>query len=298
MKKLLQAAIVLAALAVGGWGYWLWSQPTPDFADVAYADRSERNVLDVYRAPQGSRPAPAIIVIHGGGFEMGSKGNPDGLEELRAAGFAVVAINYRYSSEAVWPAQRDDVADAIRHVRANAERYGIDPERLGVWGASAGGHLAATAGIMLANDPATRVQAVVDWFGPIDFALMDADMQASGNGGSQTLSADSPESRLIGASVSQQPERAARASPRVALAALGEAAILPPFLIMHGARDPLIAPRQSQRLAAAITARGGEADLVILPRGTHGGGDFAEPAATARVVAFFERTLQSTPTGL
>lgn len=291
-RRLLLITCALILLAAGSYAGWRLSRPVPDIADAVYADRSDRNVLDIYLAPEAARPAPVIMWIHGGGFEFGDKADPEGLEALRAAGFAVASINYRYSSEAVWPAQRDDVASAIRYLRTNAERFGIDPARIGVWGASAGGSLAATAGTALASDPQTRVQAVVDWFGPVDFSTMDADMAASGVSTSSTLSADSPESRLIGAPVGSRPDLARAASAVAAAGMMAEGVTPPPFLIMHGAQDPLIAAGQSRRLAAALRARGGDVELIILPDGTHGGGGFGDDAALARVVDFLTRQLR------
>lgn len=294
MKRTLLALGLLALL--GGAALWWFALrstvPPPDFADIAYAQTSSCQRIDIWGAPSAAGPMPVILWVHGGGFAMGDKSNPEGHAALQAAGFAVASMNYRYSSDAIWPAQRDDVAAAIRHLRSYASRYGIDPDRIGIWGASAGGHLAATAGTALASDPETRVQAVVDWFGPIDFVAMDADMAASGVSTSTTLASDSPESRLIGAAVGERPDLARAASPLNAIMTLPAGATLPPFLIMHGAQDDFIAARQSERLAAALRARGGTAELVILPDGTHGGGGFTDAAATQRVVAFFARHLR------
>lgn len=295
-KRFVLAGVLLVALAGLAWLVWEASAPKPDHANRPYADRSDRQTLDVYLASpvtpaNRAGAAPVILWIHGGGFAMGDKSRPPALDALRSAGFAVASMNYRYSSEAIWPAQRDDVAAAIRHLRAHAARYGIDPQRIGVWGASAGGALAAVAGSALAADPDTRVQAVVDWFGPVDFLTMDADMAASGVATSNTAGADSPESRLIGAPVGTAPALARAASAVALVAAMPDGVAPPPFLIMHGGRDPLIAAGQSRRLADAVRAKGGDVELVILPEGTHGGGAFDEPAAEQRVVRFFTSRL-------
>jgi dipeptidyl aminopeptidase/acylaminoacyl peptidase len=151
-------------------------------------------------------------------------------------------------------------------------------------------------GIALAGDEKTRVQAVVDWFGPIDFARMDSDMAKLGRTGKMGLTneADSPESKLIGAAVGQNPEKAFAASPLFYLSKLPIGADVPPFLIMHGADDPLIAPGQSQRLYRALIKRGGPdaASLKILPGSGHGDGQFADQSSEDAVVAFFKKNLQ------
>ena len=155
---------------------------TKAFRDLAYVPGGhERQKLDLFLPPTGSR-WPLVVAIHGGAFRMGSKEcEPAGA--FVARGFAVAAINYRLSQHAVFPAQIEDARAAVRWLRANAGRYGYDPERIASYGASAGGHLAAmlgTAGDAKAFEVganlevSSRVQAVVDFFGPTDFLQMDA----------------------------------------------------------------------------------------------------------------------------
>ncbi|MEM7612945.1 MAG: alpha/beta hydrolase [Pseudomonadota bacterium] len=265
----------------------------PHFKDVTYGEDSDRNVLDVYLSTTTIELQPLIVLVHGGGFKAGDKARPRFLEDFLEAGFAVAAINYRLSDEATWPAQLTDVTRAVRFLHDKAADFGIDPERIAIFGQSAGGHLTATSTLSLAANDANIVRAAVVWFGPVDFSMMDADMAESGQGTSDTNGPSSPESQLIGAPVGEHPALARAASPLHFIAALPDEALLPPVLIMHGARDPLIAARQSQRLHDAIAASpaSSEVELQILPEGTHGGGAFREPAAIGAVIEFVSDNL-------
>ena len=149
---------------------------TRTWKNVAYANASARNILDIYLPSTGDGPFPVVIWVHGGAFKMGSKDNPQSKTALTNAGFAVVSINYRLSSEAIWPAQLDDLKAVVKFLRVNASTYFLNTDKIGSWGASAGGHLSAMMGIALASDPETCIQACVDWFGPVDFYNMDADI--------------------------------------------------------------------------------------------------------------------------
>ena len=256
------------------------------FTDLAYGP-DPRHVLDL-ELPQAPNP-PLVVFIHGGAFFMGDKS--DCAAERAAlvdAGFAVASVHYRLTDTAIWPAQLDDLKAAFAFLRRHPGGY--DAGRIASFGPSAGGHLSASIGIALSADPATRLAASVVWFPPVDFPTMDADMIATGiaratgrNDGPQ-----SPESRLIGATVAENPERARAAGPIARLADLPPGAALPDMLILHGAKDPYIAAAQSRRLHDALAAHGGAArlELEILPEGTHGGGDFAQPQTMARVVTF------------
>lgn len=269
---------------------------SPAYQDVAYADVSDRNELDIYLPSNSAEPKPLVVLVHGGGFRFGDKARPSNLQVFLDADFAVAAINYRLSGDAIWPAQRTDVSNAIKYLHDNAGSYGLDPLKIGVFGQSAGAHLAVSAAIDLFGNEHTYIKGVVDWFGPIDFTTMDADLAASGNGTSNTNDAGSFESRLIGAPVGENPDLARKASPLYAIKQLPDNVRLPPFLIMHGSKDPLIAARQSERLRDALEASpaNGGVSLQILPGGTHGGGDFKKPAAIEVVIDFFDRTLKST----
>jgi acetyl esterase/lipase len=259
----------------------------PDFADQRYSQASTRNVLDIY-LPRGNANPPLVLWIHGGAFKFGDKAKPEGLAQFLEAGIAVASMNYRFSSEATWPAQLDDLKAAVTFLRSNSERFGFDGARIASFGASAGGHLSAMAGIALAGDPATRLTAAVSWFPPVDFTTMDADIEATGvtRKTGRNDAADSPESQLVGASVKDNPQKALEGSPLTYVQRLPEGVTPPPFLIMHGEQDQMIGHGQSERLAAALVARGGEAQFVLLPEGGHGTGDFEKPEAVARVIAF------------
>ena len=240
--------------------------------DLAYVPGGhERQKLDLYLPPTGSR-WPLVVAIHGGAFRMGSKeSEPAGA--FVARGFAVAAINYRLSQHAVFPAQIEDCKAAVRWLRANAPQYGYDPDRVASYGASAGGHLAAmlgTAGDVKAFDAganpgiSSRVQAVVDFFGPTDFLQMDAHRPSA-----QAMihdTPDSPESQLVGGPIRDNAEKVARANP-VTYVTPDD----PPFFIVHGDADVLVPHHQSELLEAALRKAGVRVWLVTIPGGPHGG---------------------------
>lgn len=259
--------------------------------DVRYADRSDRNVLDLY-LPEGVQNAPLVVWIHGGAFRSGDKKNPEGLKAFLDAGFAVASVNYRLSKEAIWPAQLEDLRDAFTFLRAHAAEYGYDASRVASFGASAGGHLSAMAGIALADDLKTRLTASVIWFPPVDFPTMDEDMERTSipRRTGRNDASDSPESALIGATVKTNPGLARAAGPVSYLEKLPAGTTLPAFLIMHGAKDPFIARGQSGRLFTALLGRQDIRTLeyVLLPEGGHGSGDFQKPETIARVVSFLK----------
>lgn len=233
------------------------------YMDVPYASQSAAQQLDLYIPNEGSGPFPLVIEIHGGGFMTGSKSSQIGpMLEAVKNGYALASINYRLSGEATWPAQINDVKAAIRFLRANAARYGLDPDRFATWGASAGGNLSALAGvsggISALADPASgnsavsdRVQAAVDWFGPIYFSTMDDEFAALGASGimGPTNAATSAESRYLGKTIGTpeaQPLVEA-ASPHTYLSTDD-----PPFFIQHGTADRNIPITQSINFARSL----------------------------------------------
>ena len=170
------------------------SQPVPEgvtvHRDLEYVEKGHaRNKLDVYQ-PKSEGALPVVVWIHGGAWQTGSKENCPALF-LSEKGYAVVSVNYRLSGHAVFPAQIEDCKAALRWVRANAKVYNLNPERIGVWGSSAGGHLAAllgTSGEVEALEgkggnakQSSRVQCAVDFFGPTDFAKMGGNHDKSGS---------------------------------------------------------------------------------------------------------------------
>jgi acetyl esterase/lipase len=275
------------------------------FIDVPYASLSAAQKLDLYMPNEGTGPFPLIIEIHGGGFISGSKSSQIGpmLEALKK-GYALASINYRLSAEAIWPAQINDVKAAIRFLRANAARYGLDPERFAVWGASAGGSLSALAGVSggvssladtsLGNAGVSdRVQAAVDWFGPIYFSTMDAEFSALGTSGVMGLTnaASSAESKYLG-KVIGTPEAqplVEAASPKTYISADD-----PPFFIQHGTADRNIPITQSIDFARALAQVIGGAKVVYeaLEGAGHGGSQFETAQNTAKVIAFLDGILR------
>jgi acetyl esterase/lipase len=236
------------------------------------------------------------VAIHGGAFRTGDKGGePAGV--FVARGFAVAAINYRLSQHAVFPAQIEDCKAAVRWLRANASQYGYDPDRVASYGASAEKHLAAmlgTAGDVAALDVganpgiSSRVQAVVDFFGPTDFLQMDAHRLSEKAMIHDTP--DSPESQLVGGPIRDNPEKVARANPITYVTPED-----PPFLIVHGDADLLVPHHQSVLLEAALRKAGVRVRLVTIPGGPHGGETVKQGLPTA--LAFLEETLSPRAAG-
>ncbi|MGD0898188.1 MAG: alpha/beta hydrolase [Thermoguttaceae bacterium] len=257
--------------------------------DLQYVEGGhERNRLDLYLPEKAEARLPLVVWIHGGAWWGGSKEGCPAVF-LAANGYAVASINYRLSQHAVFPAQIEDCKAAIRWLRANAAKYHLDPDHVGVWGASAGGHLAAMLGAT-GNvkelegsggnlDQSSRVQCVVDWFGPSDMARM----------GRQADKPDTPVARLIGGPVQENLEKARKASP---LSYVGKDSA--PFLIMHGDKDDVVPLAQSEVLAEALKKAGVEVNLVIVKGNGHGGPGFNSPENRRLIEDFFAGHLGKT----
>src|SRR5262245_15898867 len=227
-------------------------------ADIPYAGtdnpRQRLNLL-LPKTPKDDRPLPVIAYIHGGAWLGGSRAAGHGRLAGYAAGgeYAGISIGYRLTGEAIWPAQIHDCKAAIRWIRANARKYNLDPDRIGVIGDSAGGHLVAMLGTSGGvkelegdlgphKDVSSRVQCVVDLFGPSDLPAMK-DYPSSLNHDA----ASSPEGKLVGGRVSDKKAVAAAASPITYVSPDD-----PPFLIIHGNKDMVVPYNQSERLSAAL----------------------------------------------
>ncbi|HWV34310.1 MAG TPA: alpha/beta hydrolase [Thermomicrobiales bacterium] len=273
--------------------------------DVQYGEGGgEPLLLDILRpAAISDEPRPAIVYVHGGGWMGGDRSDGITLNLMLARmGFFTVTISYRFSQVAPFPAQIHDVKAAIRFLRANAERFGIDPGRIGVWGHSAGGHLSALAGLSAdipelegeSGSPgySSGVQAVVPMSPPTDFTLP---WTGPGAPLSVEIAIDAID-RLLGGTPEEKPDLARLASP-AALVQPGDA----PSLILHGTADELVAFRQAELLAEAMQRAGNEAELMTLTGVDHNvvrslmpGSDDAFGTREA-VTTFFSRHLGPLP---
>jgi acetyl esterase/lipase len=262
--------------------------------NLVYATVEGRELRMNLAWPQdpASVPMPVVLWIHGGGW---SGGDHTGTEHLPLAehGYFSANLEYRLSQEAIFPAQIHDCKAAIRYLRAHADEYGVDPSRFGVWGASAGGHLAALLGTS-AHVPAlegdlghaeqsSEVQAVVDICGPTDLTQV---VQAQAE---HVIVAEVVD-QLLGGPLAEHLELARAASP---LAHVGPGSA--PYLIIHGELDDVIPLEQSERLEAALRAAGVEATLIRVKGGGHGFGPEAEPnpdQLQELSIQFFDRHLK------
>jgi acetyl esterase/lipase len=261
--------------------------------DLVYVEGGhERHKLDLHLPEKADGPLPLIIWVHGGGWQNGSK---DGCPPLRGGyierGYAVASINYRLSGHAVFPAQIEDCKAAIRWLRVHAKEYGLDAKRFGVWGSSAGGHLVALLGTsgdvkefdVGANlDQSSRVQAVCDYYGPTDFTVF-----VTTPGYESHATDSSPEAKLIGGAVMQNKAMAARVNS-ITYVSKDD----PPFLIVHGDKDPTVPINQSQLLFEAFKKTGVSAHFHTIHGAGHGGPGFAGQDISGMVAAFFDERLK------
>ena len=222
--------------------------------------------LDIAYRKDLQTPVPAIVHIHGGGWRGGSK-NANRAKAFAEQGFVGISINYRLSGVAIFPAGVHDCKTAIRWVRAHAEKYNIESNRVGVTGSSAGGHLSALLGTSGGDsylegtsdylDYSSYVQAVVDHFGPTDFLRM--------NDQSGRIDHDSPESQWLGGPITELPDLVKKANPITYIDKND-----PPTLIIHGENDESVIISQSELLYNALKQARVETKLVHVKNGDHG----------------------------
>ncbi len=268
--------------------------------DVEYVPGGgPRQMLDVYYPEKTDKPVPLVVWIHGGAWSAGGKDRTPALPLLEQ-GFAVASVTYRFTQTSVFPAQIEDCKTALRWLRKNAASLNINPDKIGVWGSSAGGHLVAmlgTAGDVKEwdkgenLDQSSRVQAVCDWFGPSDLLTFGPqggnDRPKNPRPFPATDAADSPEGKLIGGAIPENKDKALAASPTTYVTKDDA-----PFLIMHGDKDPLVPTAQSTELHELLQKAGVPSQLVILPGAGHGGAQFNARETMDQVAAFFAKTLK------
>ena len=268
-----------------------------EIKNISYVpgDDSPSHKMDLF-VPEHKKlfegPRPLIIWIHGGAWEMGDKeGGAARLFPL--FGFVGASINYRLTDQARFPAQIEDCRSAVTFLRTHAEEYGIDPERIGVWGLSAGGQLALLLGMApshlfepgtIIEPPSHRVQAVCDWSGPTDFKTITKQSKPG-----DKLKLDSPTgpvAKLLGGLPDELGDSLMikQASP-VTFAKAG----LPPIYIVHGELDEVVPREQSEELAKLLTKFSVPNTLTIVPGAKH---ELTDSNLIRSSVEFFERELK------
>ena len=258
--------------------------------DVEYAKVGDVSLkLDIYKPKAASdKPRPCIVWIHGGGWQNGDKSSGAG----RLAGFVAsgnyvgVSVGYRLTDVATFPAQIYDCKAAIRYVRANAEKLGIDPQKIGVWGSSAGGHLVSLLGTsgdvkevegdLGTTGVSSRVNCVVDFCGPSDFLLFGETAPGLNRPGQ-------PVYKLFGGPTGENAAMAKQASPVTHVTKDD-----PPILVVHGTDDRTVPLSQAEKFYEALKKAGVDATFVKIEGGGHGIGG---PAVDGRVRDFFAKHL-------
>lgn len=275
------------------------AQSEKTWLDVDYVgDGIEGHKMDIHVPDDGKESHKVIVLIYGSAwFSNNAKASAFQSygKQLLDGGFAVVSINHRASTEAKFPAQINDVKAAIRYVRGNAAKYGFDTSFVGITGFSSGGHLSSLAGttngvktkkfgkvkvdiegsLGAYTKESSRVDAVVDFFGPIDVSRMER---------CETYKDDkSPEAVLLGCSPSKNPDLSKSLSPMSYIDKND-----PKFLVIHGDADPVVPYCQSMFFAKALSDKGVLEDFIIVPNGNHGPVTFND-YTFQRMVNFFQK---------
>lgn len=235
-------------------------------------------LLDIYRPKERSKePIPAVIFIHGGGWKAGDKA--DGRFATRTAtlagrGFFAVSINYRLTRSNL-AAEVEDCTCAVRWLRANAEKHGVNPDKIGVWGSSAGGHLALMVAYTAGRPEfqgtgghegvSSRVTAVCSWYGPTDLAGLTL-----GKGDAKEGAGGDDKKRLSPLTYAEKD--------------------IPPTLLIHGDKDQTVPFAHSERLAEAIQRAEGDVTLVRVKNGNHG----LKPVGASSIEPSVERLMALT----
>jgi acetyl esterase/lipase len=260
--------------------------------NIEYARASGESLqLDIYRPKQVQKKLPVIIWLYGGGWEFGSKFYCP-IAFMATQQVAIVSINYRLDGVAKFPAQIYDCKGAVRWLRANADKYNLDADRIGILGASAGGHLglllATTAGNpKMEGDVggnlnfSSKVQCVCAFYPPTDLNRLVSDPKTR-------TSPNGLVAKLLGGAVADNVDKADFASPINYVTK-----DCPPIFLMHGGADTLVPPDQSEVFYTALQKAGVDSQLIIVPGKGHG--FIAPPEDAPKIYQFFQKHLGVKP---
>lgn len=296
MKKRVQCFMLFFVIGINGFAQTnpvidAFQQGTILHGNVPYNnDDHSKHLLDIYLPANTKGKVPLVIFIHGGGWLVNDKYADIGymkktVAAIISSGFALASIDYRFATEAVFPAQVQDCNRAISFLYDNANKYGFDTKKFALMGFSAGGHLASLVGLSKNNSignffmPGTsksfNFSCVVDFYGPAELLLFP------GNNDEK-----SPESQLIGATPLSRPDLAKAASP-VTYVDKND----PPFLIIHGENDELVSTNQSRLLSAWLNVAGVQNELIIVKDAPHYGVMFDADVIRNKVIGFLKHQL-------
>jgi acetyl esterase/lipase len=296
MKNRIQFFILFFVVVINGFAQTnpvidAFPQGTVLHGNIPYNnDDLPKHLLDIYLPANTKGKVPLVIFIHGGGWLVNDKYADIGymkktVAEIISSGFALASIDYRFATQAIFPAQIQDCNRAISFLYDNAEKYGVDKNRFAVMGFSAGGHLASLVGLsknnkiesffMPGTSKAFNFKGVVDFYGPAELVLFPGANDEK-----------SPEGLLIGAAPLSRPDLAKAASP-VSYVDKND----PPFLIIHGEKDELVSPKQSQLLSAWLTVTGVQNELIIVKDAPHFGVMFDADEIRTKVIGFLKKQL-------
>ena len=286
----------------------LTRNPVKLISNVVFSQPSMRgfdNVplkMDILQ-PASKKAIPAVVFVTGGGFINANKDNYlQQRMDIANAGYVVASIEYRVAPTSTFPAPLEDVKSAVRYLRANAAKFGIDPQRIAVMGGSAGGYLAAFTGVTNGIkkfdqgehlDQSSDVQAIIDQYGLSDLTKVadgfpqEIQDRHKSPGATEALWVNG--SSVFGelGSINDVPEKAAAANPITYITKNA-----PPFLLMHGDKDTVVSPKQTEILHEALISQGVDSTRYIVKGAAHGGPYWLQPEVMNIVIDFLDKHLK------
>ena len=275
----------------------IFPQGTITYSNIPYAnDTLKKHLLDIYLPQNAKSNTPLVIWIHGGAWMLNDKYADMGYMKNTVKGFidngyALASINYRYSTEAAFPAQIQDCNEALEFLYQHAAQYKIDKDRIALIGFSAGGHLASLMGLSNNNDikefypngnkPHFKIKCVLDFYGPSDFIMLASNPDTSVN------NMRNPVSILLGAMAVDRPDLAKRASPVTYIDKND-----PPFFIVQGEKDESVPNTQSRILSSWLTLAGVKNKLTVVPNAPHYGEMFDAESIRKDLFQFLAENLK------
>ena len=260
--------------------------------------------MDIIKPVVNTNKLPAVIFVTGGGFVSSPKSNYlQQRLQIAEAGYVVASIEYRKIPAGVFPEPLEDVKSAIRYLRANANKYGIDKNKIAIMGGSAGGYLVSMAGATNGYsqfdkgdnlNQSSDVQAVIDIYGLSDLATVGEDFSKEVQEAHRNPA--SPEALWLNGvtlsseikSVNDIPEKVKAANPMTYISKN-----TPPFLLLHGDKDMLVSPSQTEKLHKALVAKGVDSTRYVVKGAAHGGEYWVQPEVIKVIIDFLDKNLKN-----